>query len=114
MANFLFFAGVDLGAVRFHASLNLPLLEPERWATDFSVQVEAESHHESLGLFSGTSVLVTLAPQISAYLHLPSLPTLPWVTVAVVHGILIRRLKSIFFLRRHRNKSVANDPWFDA
>ena len=75
----LLLAGVDLGAVRFHASLNLPLLEPERWATDFSVQVEAESHHESLGLFSGTSVLVTLAPQISASLHLPSLPTLPWV-----------------------------------
>ena len=75
----LLLAGVDLGAVRLHASLNLPLLEPERWATDFSVQVEAESHHESLGLFSGTSVLVTLAPQISASLHLPSLPTLPWV-----------------------------------
>jgi len=75
----LLLAGVDLGAVRLHASLNLPLLEPQRWATDFSVQVEAESHHESLGLFSGTSVLVTLAPQISASLHLPSLPTLPWV-----------------------------------
>lgn len=75
----LLLAGVDLGAVRLHASLNLPLLEPQRWSTDFSVQVEAESHHASLGLFSGTSVLVTLAPQISASLHLPSLPTLPWV-----------------------------------
>ena len=99
MANFLLLAGVDLGAVRFHASLNLPLLEPERWATDFSVQVEAESHHESLGLFSGTSVLVTLAPQISATLHLPSLPTHLGLTVAVVHGMLIRRVKSIFFLQ---------------